>query len=163
MKIELKNVKQFGDKRTGHVGFSAIVYLDGVKSGQVYDDGWGGGNSYENDETWQKLNAYGKTLPPDRWSSGGKEYVTELDADILIGKALDEYLAEKELRNGLKKRLMYVSLDGKSILQSKTMPPEHLKHFTTVGRSKLGDDFSVLLNEIPFEEALKKYVEVTCV
>jgi hypothetical protein len=94
MKVELKNLE-------GHDGhdsfcFRATLYVDGVKSGDVTNDGNGGCHMFDDWNVAKKLNEYAKTLPKNKFPAelGGGEY--EQSADSLVDDAIDAYFKAKD-------------------------------------------------------------------
>jgi hypothetical protein len=93
MQIELKKFKEakFASQET--LCFQAEIYLDGIHSGLVANDGQGGANFYSNPHAEKAMNEYGATLPKhvvdDLLGKDGKPIEVGVDADILIGAAID--------------------------------------------------------------------------
>lgn len=90
MKLELRNVKS-------HMGmedlcFRATLYIDGVRRGEVINDGNGGPNYYTDNKVESELDQHGETLPPV------KKYgqVVHKKADWLVEEALNDYMQKKD-------------------------------------------------------------------
>jgi len=110
MKIELKNVKHaaFASEET-HC-FSATVYLDGVRSGTVSNEGHGGCNRYEPRELETTIDTYAKTLDPYDVSymyDDGKKHTMESCAEVLIGNLVNDFLEERELKRFCSKKVLF--------------------------------------------------------
>lgn len=152
MKIELTHVKHAAFASEETQCFSAIIYLDGVVAGEVSNDGHGGPNRYHPREVQDRLDAYGKTLPP----MVAHGYTLPMDADLLIGEVLDKFLALRDLKRILKKRLL--TLRGGKIYQTKVYPaPVLAKHLADPDlATKLKAE--KVLNLLPEAEALELYL-----
>ena len=105
MKIELKNYKTFTG-REGH-GFSASLYLDGVKSGVVSDDASGGPLHYTDRVAQDKLDKFANAQPlaPD-------DFAFER-GDTLVNAAVDRLEATKKITALMKTALAFERQDGK--------------------------------------------------
>ena len=101
MKVELKNVKGFDGPDS--YCFKASLYVDGKKRGEVHDDGNGGCINFSDWDVEKELDEYGKTLPKD--NSFGIEI--EIDANILVGDALNAYEETKFLKRTCKKKTVF--------------------------------------------------------
>jgi hypothetical protein len=115
MKIEIKNVKHAAFASQETECFNATIYVDGVKSGNVSNEGNGGPNRYEPHEIEERLSTYAKTLPRIDTSymfSDGQKHTMECDADILVGNLLNEFLNRKRLKNLCAKKTLF-RLTGK--------------------------------------------------
>lgn len=146
MKIELRNIKhaKFSSQETEC--FSATVFLDGVRTGTVDNDGRGASNSYHPWSMSETLNDYARTKPPMQYR--GQTYPH--DADTVIGEILEEALSRKALRQLMSKRILFVR-EGK-IFQTAVMPKERLLNADL--HATLG---GIILNMLPEAEALKHY------
>jgi hypothetical protein len=99
MKIELKNIKHAAFASQETECFTATVYIDGQRCGEVSNEGHGGCNSYHPHDLHDKLNAYAATLPDvDVPTSGPKPLTIKQDADILVGDILADELERRQLK-----------------------------------------------------------------
>lgn len=92
MKIELKNVKYSAFASEETYCFTASVYVDGKRAGEVSNAGQGGCNNYHPRELEETLNQHAATLPPLELDG---QSLTQ-DADLLIGNLMDQWLSEQE-------------------------------------------------------------------
>ena len=152
MNIEIKNVKYaaFASEET-HC-FSASVYIEGEKAGEVSNDGHGGSNHFRPYELQTFLNTYAKTLPAIDCSNIGAvepHRFIEQDAETLIGEMVNDWLAARDLKRLLSKRVLFQE-DGK-IMQTRVLTKDRM--------AKCIGQFNKPLNDMPFAEALKVYRE----
>jgi hypothetical protein len=154
MKIELKNVKHFASMSEETECYNATLYIDGAKAGVVSNRGHGGPDDFHGDralfaqaDEWCKAN-----LP--RWSMGDETHETDLE--MHCGELLNEHLAAKELRRALKSKVLTSRPGGTEVYQSswKGVKAIEAKHIAAVRKAHPDD---IILNELPFEEALKIY------
>ena len=110
-KIELKSVKTF--RGNEGYGLNATLYVDGVKTAFVIDDANGGDIDYEifNNEKFELLQAYAKTLPAEPIVFNGKTMMTKTadgtETPVLfqptIDTLVDEVFNEMEKAKAAKK------------------------------------------------------------
>lgn len=154
MKVELRNLKyaQFASEETNC--FEATLVIDGKPRGMVRNEGHGGSHIYDDWNACKELDVHAKTLPVIRSEHliDGKPFEYPQDADSLVDDAFMVALAEKDLKRLLKTKVLMVK-DGK-LLGTKKVPaaqmPRAIQQFVAKGDS-------VVLNAIPFEQALELY------
>src|SRR6187455_1012812 len=119
MKVELKSIKYaaFASQETSC--FSATVFVDGKKAGEVENDGHGGSNTYHPWQLKDTLDAYGKTLPlvKEDWCD---EPFTQ-DAESIISDLLMDHLAVRDYVRISKKRILYTKKGMQGIYQTKVL------------------------------------------
>ncbi|KPH13332.1 hypothetical protein [Chryseobacterium sp. ERMR1:04] len=103
MKIELKNIQYSEALSEETNAFAANLYIEGKKAGTASNRGHGGSTDYQAvDENGKKLIAkaetYCKSLPSEKFKSGGKDYMFEMNLENYIDKLLDKYLQAKDLK-----------------------------------------------------------------
>jgi hypothetical protein len=155
MNIELRNVKYAAFASEETACFSAAVFIDGKRVGEVSNDGHGGCHRYSSFELEDRLDAHAKTLPPIKkdWCPEGLQQT----ADILIDRALDYALMARDLKRCLKDRLVFVR-DGK-VFRSKRLPPDALAQaLANPARALAQFKATALLNALPFDEALALFI-----
>jgi len=158
MNIELRNVKYAAFASEETPCFSAAVFIDGKRVGEVSNDGHGGCHRYSSREVEKRLDAYAKTLPPIKvdWRPEGMQQT----ADRLIGRALDHALMVRDLKLLLKDRLVFTR-DGK-VHQTNRLPPDALAQaLANPARALAQFKATALLNALPFDEALALFVAGT--
>jgi hypothetical protein len=110
MKIELKNVKYAAFNSQETHCFSATVYIDGIRSGTVSNEGHGGPDSFEPYSLQKTLDAYAKTLPRVDLSdmfNDGKVHTIPSSAEILIGNLMNAYLEDRDLKRLCAKKVLF--------------------------------------------------------
>lgn len=102
MKIELKNI-QYSEKLSEETNaFSANLFIEGIKAGTASNRGHGGPTSYKADDKNGKMlidkaEVYCKSLPPEKFSEGGRDHELKMDLEMYIDNMLGKYLQEKEM------------------------------------------------------------------
>ncbi len=149
MKIELRNVKHSPSLSQETAAYTADVWVNGVKRGTARNQGTGGADEIHPYSLEQELDAYAKTLPLEKspWQDNGKDVFLPVTAELLLGAALDRALEGKRLQRMLKTKTVLVR--GGKCYTVKTAPGAQLS-------LKPGDE---VLNGLPFEEALTKYLK----
>lgn len=123
MNIILKNLKiaKFLSEET--LAFTATIYVDGKKVGEVSNDGHGGPNRYHFDafdgkkgyEIEQELQAWANTQPPN------KEFpFLKVDLDMIVARLMDKEEESKQLRRWCKKETLFM-LEGDAEGQWRTV------------------------------------------
>lgn len=163
MKIELKSVKHIASMSEETLCFSATVYIDGVKAGEVSNRGHGGPDEYSSQELYARLDAYAKTLPAhvsEFKDEQGNPMVFEMDPELIIGELMNAYLAEKDLKRLLSNRIVFTKTGAEGTYQTKTMSKEALAKFLQQPEyiKKQLKEADKILNLLPFEEALKIFL-----
>lgn len=144
MKIELRNVKHSPSLSQETNAYTADVWVDGVKRGTVRNAGHGGPDEIQPHALWRELADYAKTLPPVKvpWGKGEMEN----SIDIVLGDLLTRHLEGKRLQRMMKTKVVLVK-GGKCFTVK-----------TAEAAFKAGPGEEVL-NRLPFEDALTKFLE----
>jgi hypothetical protein len=162
MNIELKNIKhaEFASEETAC--FSATVYIDGEKVGDVHNDGRGGCNMYSPWSIADRINAYAVTLPKivdtEMKGEDGLAFQYQPDADTLVDELLTAWLVAKDLRRALKSKLLYVKQDG-VVYETKPKKPHTVQTYLdahTAGKIPWLAG-ATILNTLPEADALALY------
>jgi hypothetical protein len=159
MNIELRKVKHasFASRETDC--FSAEVWINGERAGEVRNDGNGGCNVYTPWTVGQRLEAHAATLPPVRYHG---EFLP-MSADLLIGRLFDDWLIGKDFDRQAAKGVLFTRAGQRGI---RYVQPSHPKKAACVQawlapaalektRSSLKAD--IILNTLPRHEALALY------
>mgnify|MGYP006277905545 CR=1 FL=1 len=103
------------------VAFSAVIEINGLK-GTVSNDGHGGCNFVHPRSVLDAVVAYAKTLP--QWSDFGMTGDETYDTVIggMIGRAVDEYEAQKVRKRMLRKGFKYEAICGHRAYYLKDAP-----------------------------------------
>ncbi len=143
MKIELRKVAHYPRLSEETAAFNADLYIDGVKRATVENDGKGGCNMVRPWQVMEEINAYAATLPPEEmWGR-----MVPISGDYLISTILADHLIAKDLQKVLKRKTLFV-IKGKCYeMKAPHRPGAH--------------EQAQILNDMPFEEALKLYKEAT--
>jgi hypothetical protein len=156
MKIELKNIRHLASKTQETNCYSASLYVDGKKIGEVSNDGHGGPDMFHGDRSayseadkWVKAN-----IPPT------DEYSTEMDIELVCAELLDDWLFRKDLKAALRSKVLILKPGDKNIyeLAFKNVRKVEDKHFDIV-KKKYPE--AKVLNTLPFEDAYALYIKNT--
>jgi len=157
-KIELKNLKHSDFASQETYCFEANIYIDGKKAGIVSNQGCGGSHSYHPNTLYQILKAEADKLPPIEWRFNEEVLTIQPDPDTLVSELVTEALQAKDLKAGMRRRILFVG-DGGEIYETKTLEAAVL-----AAQLKRTDIHEVLktktiLNLLPFSEALSIYIK----
>jgi hypothetical protein len=157
-KIQLKNLKHSDFASQETYCFEASVYIDGKKAGTVSNQGCGGCHSYHPNSLYQSLKAEADKLPPIEWRLNEEVLTIQPDADTLITELVTEALAIKDLKSGMRRRILFVG-EGGEIYETKAMEAATLAH--QLQRPNIHDllKTKTILNLLPFNEALSIYIK----
>jgi hypothetical protein len=142
MKIELKNVKTSAAMSQESQAFTADVWVNGIKSGHVENQGTGGISMITPPALHNKIEEYTKTLPPIQ--AYGMDI--PVNADFFISNILEKQLRSKKLTSLLKKYIVF----------RKSNAPIN-KRIYTIKTRPTNTEGIIILNDIPFEEALELF------
>jgi hypothetical protein len=148
MKIELRKVHYSAALSDETPAYSADIYVDGKRRGNVVNHGHGGQDVIYPPALGEELEAYAKTQPDVDCGEGDPPL--PCSADLLLVELLEDHLVAAELRRKLRKRTLF--LRGEVLYQTRGM----------VGPTCSTPPAAVVLNDLPFDEALvlfKKYAE----
>jgi len=157
MNLTLKNIKTFNGNEGP--GFSATLFIDGRKAGDVVDDANGGEYRYHvSGEDHATLLAHAASLPRDREDSQlSPETWARCNLDSIIAKIVDETLMEKSMQRRCSSAVCYRLKGDKSgtFLRvaprggKKTIPDWDAWVAKTVAeiRKRHGDKIEVIYNE----------------
>ncbi len=162
-KIELRNIKYaaFASEETNC--FSADIYINGKKEGDVHNDGHGGCDFFNPHALEVRLDAITNTLPPTicEWidKETGKPGIMQQSAELLVGELFEQWLrakeagkADKKLQRDLQTRVVFTVKGKKGIWVTKKMDAARLRD---VLAKRLVKDADIILNLLPFAEAKK--------
>lgn len=157
-KIELKNLKHSDFASQETYCFEASVYIDGKKAGTVSNQGCGGCHSYHPNTLYQLLKAEADKLPPHEWRLNEEVLTIQPDADTIISELVTEALTAKDLKSGMRRRILFVGEDG-SVYETKAMAAAELAK--QLSRPNLHEVLKTktILNLLPFTEALSIYIK----
>lgn len=165
MKIELKNVKhsKFASHETAC--FEATLVIDGKPLCIVSNQGHGGcddycvlkpGDSYG--ELRKRISEINEELGKQihDFTYGGKTHKLANSLEQETAKALDFYLNSRKLKRDLKKKVIYRDRDG-GLYEYRVTPQHSMSKIVEHVKQKYPG--SLVLNELPFEEAYKYLVD----
>lgn len=111
MKIEIKNLKvaEFMSEET--LCFSCTVYVNGKKALKAENQGHGGNTNITalDNESFNLINAYAKSLPPYVCD----DFTLEYDLEILIDELVNKENENKKLKKWCKKQTVFTIPESK--------------------------------------------------
>jgi hypothetical protein len=157
-KIELKNLKHSDFASQETYCFEASVYIDGKKAGTVSNQGCGGSHSYHPNTLYQLLKAEADKLPPHEWRLNEEVLTIQPDADTIISELVTEALAIKDLKSGMRRRILFIGENGE-VFETQAMTAAALA--VQLVRADLYEKLKTktILNLLPFPEALSIYIK----
>ena len=157
-KIELKNLKHSDFASQETYCFEASVYIDGKKAGTVSNQGCGGCHSYHPNTLYPLLKAEADKLPPHEWRLYEEVLTIQPDADTIISELVTEAILAKNLKAGMRRRILFIG-EGGSVYETKSMAAAELAK--QLQRPNLHEILKTktILNLLPFPEALSIYIK----
>jgi hypothetical protein len=164
VKIELRNVKhaEFASQETNC--FSATVYIDGQKAGEVSNEGQGGSDHIHPHALRERLDAYASTLPKRTWRDAGIDQDGEYpqDAESIIADLLETILAERRVKRLMRSRLLYTKAGAKGIYQTRSLKPDVLARKVAECRALMDagkplPEAEKCLNAMPLADAVRLF------
>lgn len=152
MKVEVKNIKHIASLSEETYCFTATLYVDGVKSGEVSNRGHGGCNEFTDTDVQSEINAYAKSLPFVKTSFG--EF--EQSVDSLITDIVHWQIIRKELQRNLKNKVMYIE-NGKLMQTNNARSPAMLLKWIEEVKSEKIDGVRTILNLFSVDDAVELY------
>lgn len=165
MKLELRNIKhtEFASEETNC--FEAALWVDDEPLAVLSNDGRGGAdmvhkhpkakvaNRQEFDQRIAAVNAHLIRSNPDYEAFGHK---MDYDLELWTGDQITAWLTEKDLKKGLKSRVLFVAPDKDGIREVRFKGVRQIteQHITHVEKKY---PTARILNRLPFAEALALY------
>lgn len=162
MLIEIKNLKSIERLSDETLCFYATVYLDGKRAGEVSNTGEGAENDYHPLDLYHRLSAYADTLP--------NEMVNNLafpqSPDSLISHAIHRAESAKQLRSLMLSKVVFTKANERGIFTVKPLRKNTLSLLRVdtdesealKAKIKSSLQAAILLNSIPFSDALKLFI-----
>lgn len=143
MKIELKNLQHVERLSEETHCFTATLYLNGVKRGEVSNRGTGGGDDFTDHTARREIDDYAITLP-------AKEYqgiMLRMNAEILIGELVEAHLQTQYEKKLCRNKTAF------------TIPGDEPGSFRTISRPYTPESKAWILSNHPTAVILnEKYV-----
>ena len=115
MKIELKNIKTNMALSEETICFSANLYKDGKKVGQVVNRGHGGCHEYSfGYDVERPMNEWCKANLPKWRSKFGDDIEWETDLEMYISELVNDFNINKYMKSLLKRRIVIIDDTCKS-------------------------------------------------
>jgi len=157
MKFTLKKIRYMASLSQETSCYSADLYVDGKKIGEVANDGHGGPDSFHGDQAaYAMASAWVAENHPPLVFGENDEHSVKADIEIVCGQLLDDHLLGKALKKELKRSVLYQAAGKKGLMQIKfkrvtSVTDGHIEHV----QKKYPD--AKILNALPFDEAMEIY------
>lgn len=149
MKIELKNIQHAAFASEETYCFDATVYIDGVKSGTVGNDGHGGCHKWSSNALQERIDAEALARKPEETFEPGDGLINDLFIDWLIAKDLKRAMNGRVLFLDDKGAIRQTKKQATAIVARVLADPVKVKQYWPNAKS--------ILNLLPFDEALAIY------
>ena len=155
----VKGVKSF----EGHdgIGINANFYYGKKKIAHVHDGAYGGELEvhYFDQEASKKFDVFLKDYPeqPDTYEDSG---FSKFDQEDFINRLVNRDLLGKELKNKLKKKVLYINKKGEIRQINFKKVKAIIRGHIDAAHKHYGNEFmngTKCLNELPFKQALAVY------
>ncbi|WP_234729991.1 hypothetical protein [Acidocella facilis] len=153
MEVALKNISHNERMSEETNCFSATIYVGGKKAGEASNHGHGGPTMIHPRELEQKIDAYAKTLPP----IVVEDMTLEMNAELLIGDLLSEYLTRRDMLKAFRTRLLFTKAGQPEIYQVKLGAAAMAKARQNPAGASERLKADKILNFLPENEALALY------
>jgi hypothetical protein len=151
--VTLTNIDYAANLSQETLAFTAkiSIVVDGeALSSSVENAGHGGSNNVLNHRTEAAIGTYAKTLP----SIVSHSMTLEMDTDLFISELMSAALTAHDLKRALSRKTLIRKYDGK-LYECKGKPTDQM-------RARIQKETgAVILNDLPFNEALAIYTGAT--
>lgn len=146
MKVELRNVKVIKSLSEETPCFTANIWIDGRKAGDVRNHGTGGANEvwFADREVQMAFDAFVAAMPPIPNEWGGDPL--PMDADMFVGRLLDEHEERAWATRQCRKRTLF-RLKGDGTESWRTVEAPFTPAVKAFLVRKYGDAVETILNE----------------
>lgn len=149
MRIEIRNLKTFPGMEGQ--GFSAAIYVDGHRAGEVTDDARGGEFHYRvPDADLRTILAYaaehGKELPPDLKHGLSPDAASRVQLDSLVNDLVTRALEDKTIKRWCSTKTVF-RLKGDKPGEYRTIKANYSLKVAEHLREKHGESLEEILNE----------------
>lgn len=155
MKIELKNIKVVESLSDETNCFTATVYVDGKKIGELSNRGHGGPDDFHGDyDAFNKAEAWLKDNmdPVELWEG----HTTPMDMELYCGQLIEDWRLAKSLKADMRGKVLFIEpgKEGIMALRWKGVRKIEDRHIESVRKSHPN---ATILNTLPIEKALETY------
>jgi hypothetical protein len=136
--------------------YSAIVLLDKKPIGHVKNAGHGGADiTTVPDTILAQINQWLETSRPPAFTIGEKSFL--YDFELWCAEEVQQFVTRRELRRQMKRNVLFIH--EKQVWETKCAA-DGIENTIRRVKAKHGQNTKIL-NDMPFEQALKEYVEAT--
>lgn len=164
MRIELRRVEHSPALSRETNAFSADVWIDGRKEGCAYNQGQGGCTEVEPDALRLRLDVHGRAQPARTLKPMGNPtpLIIQPDAEWIVDQLLEDWIVWRDMKRGLRRRLIYTKPGLPGLYQSVTLKPEEMRRLLASEEVRARWQVEIWLNTLPEAEALALYHERGC-
>ena len=155
MKIELKNIKVIESMSDETNCYTASLYVDGTKIGEVSNHGHGGCDEFHGDfEAFQKAETWLKENHPEveLWEG----HTTPMDMELYCGDIIETWRLTKALKRDLKGKVLFTE-PGKPGVQALAWKGTRTIDDRHINAAKKSYPKATILNTLPFDQAMAAY------
>ena len=157
MKIELKNVKHIEHMSEETNCFTASIYIDGKRAGEVSNRGQGASHDYHPRELYQTLDTHAQTLQSQAWTLNNEPVEIKPCPDSIIDEIMTNHLVGKDLKRAMSKRILFVR-DGAMLETAPAYDRVTLaRHLSDPEKLRQRLKADTILNLLPLEDAVTFY------
>lgn len=160
MKIELKNIRHIESMSEETNCYSATVYVDGAKVGEVSNNGHGGCDNQRIDNAMlDRLNGWCReNLPPHDFSKFGMAPMPR-DFESYCGTLVNEWLIKRDFKKDLSRNVLLRRPNQKSVVAFALKQKGKVWPMNTMiaALAKREPEGTVFLNLLSLDEALEIY------
>ena len=155
MTVELRKVAYNAHLSQETHAFSAAVFIDGVKAGDVENDGHGGAHRWYPHTLEARLKAHTDTLPPVELGHG---LIVACDPELFVNGLLERYLTARDLKRLLSKYVVTIEdRNGKPVVLRSGAFLSNVLPMAIRQMVERHPD-AIILNRLSFKDALDLYV-----
>lgn len=157
MKIELKNIKHIEHMSEETNCFTASIYINDKRAGEVSNRGQGASHDYHPRDLWEKLNAHAQTLPSQTWTLNDQPLEIKPCPDTIVDELMTNHLVGKDLKRAMSKRILFMR-DGEMLETARNLDRVTLaRHLSEPEKLRQQLKTDIIFNLMPLADAVTFY------
>lgn len=164
--IELRNISVNHTLSEETYCYSATLWVDGEKWGEVCNRGTGGGDDFRETKgskrTTKDLDDLDDLLKVEGPKHVGEDYTLDDSLELRCGDLVTAHIRQDEVKRALRTKLLYTHPDKVGIYQIplKKNGRVHTVDAILASLDRQGFKYATVLNRLPFSEAFDLYFKV---